>query len=85
MLLRITEERLGERTVMHVMGRLEGAGVEELNRACRAAQAPLHVELSGLLQADEVGLSLLRSLRDAGVELTGASPFVQILLEEKRP
>lgn len=80
MLLRIGEERLGEVTILHVMGRLGGEAVEELGRACRTAGRPLRLELSGVLHADEVGLSLLRSLRDSGAELTGASPFIQLLL-----
>ncbi len=81
MLLRITEERLGQVTVMHVMGRLAGEGVEELNRTCQMSGMPLRLDLAGLLHADEVGLSLLRSLRDSGAELTGASPFLELLLE----
>ncbi|HLN59025.1 MAG TPA: hypothetical protein VK416_10725 [Thermoanaerobaculia bacterium] len=80
MLLRINEERLGDTTVVHVAGRLVGAGVEELSRSCRTAIGPVRVELSGLLEADEVGLSLLRSLAESGVELAGVSPFIQLLL-----
>ena len=81
MLLRITEERLENTTVLHVMGRLEGPGVEELSRACRAAGTSLRLDLSALLHADEVGLALLGSLRDSGAELCGVSPFIQLLLE----
>ena len=84
MLLRIDEERLGEVTVMHVMGRLREGTVEELGRACREARGPIRLELSGLLHADEIGIRLLRSLRDSGTELTGASPFVQLLIEGRR-
>jgi hypothetical protein len=58
--------------------------VEELGRACREAGRPLTLELSGLLHADELGLCLLRSLRDSGASLTGASPFVELLLEGRR-
>jgi hypothetical protein len=84
MLLRIAEERLEEVTVMHVMGRLGGEAVAELSRACREAGGPVRLELSGLLSADEVGLCLLRSLRDSGTELIGASPFVQLLIEGRK-
>jgi hypothetical protein len=81
MLLRISAERLGEATVVHVAGRLVGEGVEELGRVCTAAPRPLRIELAGLLHADELGLSLLRSLRAAGAELNGVSPFIGLLLE----
>jgi anti-anti-sigma regulatory factor len=84
MVLRIAEERLGEAAIVRVMGRLGGAGVEELSRACREAGAPLRLDLSGLLHADEVGLALLRSLRDSGAELTSVSPFIQLLLDGRR-
>lgn len=84
MLLRISEERLKDSTVIHVAGRLEGDGVDELGRACRGLSGPIRLELSALLQADEVGLALLRSLRDAGVKLSGASPFIDLLLDSGR-
>lgn len=81
MLLRITEERVGECTVLHVAGRLVGPGAEELSRACRTVSGHIRVDLSALLHADEVGLALLHSLRDSGAELVGSSPFIQLLLE----
>ena len=66
---------------MHVAGRLVGAAVEELRRTCWAATGPVRVELTGLLDADEGGLSLLRILKESGTELAGASPFIQLLLD----
>lgn len=80
-MLRIAEERLGALTVVRVAGRLAGPGVEELERVCAASKRPLRIDLAELLQADELGISLLRSLRESGAELTGASPFVGLLLE----
>ena len=84
MLLRIAEERLGEFSVVHVAGRLVGEGVEELGRVCAASLRPLRIDLGGLLQADDLGLSLLRSLRESGVELTEVSPFISLLLDSRR-
>jgi len=84
MLLRIAEERLGDVTVVHVAGRLVGEGVGELDRVCAAAPRPLRIYLAELLQADEMGLSLLRSLRASGAELSGVSPFIRLLLEGGR-
>lgn len=83
MLLRISAERLGEVTVVHVAGRLLGEGVEELDRVCTASPRPLRIDLSGLLQADDLGLSLLRSLRTSGAELSDVSPFIHLLLDER--
>ncbi len=68
-MLRIAEERLGDLTVVRVAGRLGGAGVEELERVCAASLRPLRIDLAALLQADELGIALLRSLRGSGAEL----------------
>lgn len=80
-MLRIAEERLGPITIVRVAGRLAGPGVEELERVCAGSLRPLRIDLAELLQADELGIALLRSLRDSGAELTGVSPFVGLLLE----
>ena len=80
-MLRISEECLEGSTVVRVAGRLVGAGVEELERVCVASPRPLRIDLAEVLQADEIGLSLLRSLRESGVELSGGSPFIELLLE----
>jgi anti-anti-sigma regulatory factor len=87
-MLRISKTRREDVNVVQVVGRLDGEGVEELERECREAGGPLELDLSALLTADDVGLALLRSLRDSGAELTGASPFLQLLLKsskEERP
>ncbi len=84
-MLRISEECLEGSTVVHVAGRLVGKNVEELDRVCASKGKELSIELSGLMEADEVGLSLLRSLRDAGAVLTGVSPFMSLLLETRVP
>lgn len=84
MLLRIEQECLGETTVVHVVGRLVGAGVEELRRVCTASPRPLRIDLAELLQADEMGLALLRALRDSGAELMAVSPFIALLLRPDR-
>jgi ABC-type transporter Mla MlaB component len=81
--LRISEERLGEGAVVHVAGHLAGDGVGELGRVCATSTRPLRIDLAELLQADDVGLSLLRSLRESGAELAGMSPFISLLLEKR--
>ncbi len=83
-MLRISEEYVSGSKVVHVAGRLAGLGVGELSRVCEPGDASLHIDLSELLEADEVGLGLLRSLRKSGAELTGVSPFFQLLLEGRR-
>ncbi len=84
MLLRISEERRGDATRVRVEGHLQGDGVAELERTCRNVTGPVTLDLTALLTADEVGLSLLRSLRDAGAVVTGTSPFLRLLLNGSR-
>ncbi|MGH9365636.1 MAG: hypothetical protein ACRD1B_10305 [Thermoanaerobaculia bacterium] len=81
MTLKISSEHKAENTVVRVEGRLEGEGVAELDRVCRGAARPLHLELGSLLSLDEVGVGLLRSLVASGATVTGASPYIRLLLE----
>ena len=53
-----------------------------LRRECRAAGTAVRLDLSGLRSADRDGIEVLRSLAAEGAELTGASPYVQLLLEQ---
>lgn len=80
-MLRISRENLAGVAVVRVEGRLYGEGADELERECRDVGGSLRLDLTALLTADEVGLALLRSLRDSGAVFVGASPFIQLLLE----
>ena len=81
MTLKITDEK----TAVRVEGRLEGEGVAELDHVCRAAARPLRLELNALLNVDEVGLGLLRSLIASGATVSGASPYIRLLLDTELP
>lgn len=73
-----TEERDGRLTV-HVAGRLAANGIAELEEACGSA-AWVRLDLSQLLNADDEGTRLLSRMREAGVELFGTPPFVDLLI-----
>ena len=81
MTLRITDEPTADDTLVRIEGRLEGEGVVELDRLCRRAKKPLRLELGALLNVDDVGLGLLRSLIAAGATVSGASPYIRFLIE----
>lgn len=67
--------------VLRLEGWLEGDTVAELERVSREGSGPLRLDLSELRSADREGLAVLRALRAAGAALTGASPYIRLLLD----
>jgi len=65
---------------MRIDGRLGAHEANELLIACAAADQPLRLCLSGLRSLDDEGVRALQSLRADGVELVGASDYVEQLL-----
>jgi hypothetical protein len=71
-------------TSANVEGELVGPHVEELARlasAARAGSRTLVLDLTDVTFADHAGLILLRTLRDQGVALVGASGFINGLID----
>lgn len=83
--LRISTRRDGSREVVTVDGRLDADAVVELERMVAELSPPLCLDLVGLKSVDEVGLGVLRALLAHGVAVTGASPYVRLLLELEEP
>jgi hypothetical protein len=87
-MLRITEQPhpthaagAADRRAIVLEGRLVGPWVEELRRVVGGVKAGgVTLDLAALSFADLDGLTLLRSLRDAGVELANPSPFMAALV-----
>jgi hypothetical protein len=40
------------------------------------------IDISNLLFADDAGIDVIRTLGEKGAEVRGASPFVQLLLDD---
>jgi anti-anti-sigma regulatory factor len=78
----ITSE--GPETVVYVIGRLSGAAVAELRKACDPIEGVFLLDLSNLLLADDSGIDVIRKLCEKGTEVRGASPFIQLLLDNGR-
>jgi hypothetical protein len=78
--LRIFEEGDPPDAVVAIHGWLTEAELEELARVVAGKGPNLRIDLSQLMGADHGGLRALQKLREAGVPLTGASPFIQLLL-----
>jgi anti-anti-sigma regulatory factor len=72
----------GSQTVVHVAGRLSGDAVAELRKACDRIEGAFVLDLSNLRFADPVGIGAIRKLRGKGAQIQGASPFIQLLLDD---
>ena len=76
----ITSE--GPDTVVHIAGRLSGAAVAQLRKACDPIKGAFVLNLSNLLFADDAGIDTIWRLGETGAEVHGASPFIQLLLDD---
>lgn len=76
----ITSE--GPETVIHVVGRLSETTVAELKKACDPIEGTFVVDLSNLLFADDAGTDTILTLCEKGAKVRGASPFIQLLLDD---
>ena len=72
----------GSETVVSIAGRLSGTAVAQLKKACDPIEGPFVIDLSSLLLVDEEGINAIQALVDKGVQVKGASPFVQLLLDD---
>jgi len=82
MTLRIFEDANEREAVIALHGWLSVAEVGEVERVADAvADRPVRIDLEHLVGVDLAGLQALRRLRGLGARLTGASPFVELLLE----
>ena len=76
----ITSE--GPETVVHIAGRLSGVAVAQLRKACDPIKSAFVLDLSNLLFADDTGIDVIRAIVDKGAQVRGASPFIQLLLDD---
>ena len=73
-----TERR---RNVLRIMGRLRADDVPVLEERCSEIGPSDVLDLAELQSADAAGSQKLRELASEGVEIRGASPYVQLLIE----
>lgn len=76
----ITSE--GPQTVVSIAGRLAGDAIVQLREVCDPIEGAFALDLSNLLSADDAGIDAIRTLGEKGAVVRGASPFIQMLLDE---
>ena len=81
-MLRINQSPAIALTTIALEGKLMAAWLPELHQAVDTARAEgaVRLNLSGLSFIDPAGVETLRALHATGVDLTGASRFIQELL-----
>jgi hypothetical protein len=76
----ITSE--GPEAVVRIAGRLSGVAVAQLRSACDPITGGFVLDLSSLLYADDGGIDVIREIGEKGAQIRGASPFIQLLLDD---
>ncbi len=72
----------GPKTIVFLAGRLSGVSAAHLRKACDPIKSAFVLDLSNLLFADDGGIDIIRAIVDKGAQVRGASPFVQLLLDD---
>ncbi len=78
--IRIDIESEGPEPVLHVSGRLTGPAITQLSDVCEPIDGRFVLELSKLKFADDAGAELIRTLRERGAGIRGASYFIKMLI-----
>ncbi len=73
----------GSKTVVRVAGRLSSTAVAQLKKVCDPIEDPFVIDLSNLLFADDDGINAIRTIADQRAQIQGASPFVQLLIDNR--
>ena len=72
----------GDDTVVRVAGRLTGVATKELKDVCEPIKDNFVLDLSKLMFADDAGVDVIRTLRKKGAEISGASSFIMLLIND---
>jgi hypothetical protein len=85
--IRVTTIAQASGTFVKVAGWFKAEDVEEFVHLLEQLDGDTVLELSELQSADRAGVEVLRELIASGVQLRGASPYVDLLLkaEPNRP
>ena len=78
--IRIDMETEGPDVVLHVAGRLTGPAITQLSEACEPMEGRFVLDLSKLKFADDAGVEVIRTLRERGADIRGASSFIKLII-----
>ena len=81
MAIRIDVKTKGDEVVIYIAGRASGDAATELRNICERIEGIFVLNLSHLLYADDAGIEVIRAIGAQGMEIRGASPFIQLLVD----
>ena len=84
MTLQIVCVRADDEARVELHGRLSGPEIVEFRTACASLPPPVRIDLENLSGASADGILALREQRARGARLTGASPYIELLLSGPR-
>ena len=73
----------GDAVVIRVAGRLTGDAVTHLTQVGKSADGGVVLDLSKLMFADDAGVEVIRTLQKDGAEISGASSFIRLLINDE--
>ena len=81
--IRIDIEAEGPDVVLHVAGRLTGPAITQLVDVCEPVEGHVVLDLSKLKFTDDAGAEAIRTLREKGADVRGASSFIKLLINSE--
>ena len=78
--IRIDIESEGAEVILNVAGRLTGPAITQLSDVCESMESHYVLDLSKLMFADDAGAETIRTLREGGADIRGASSFIKLLI-----
>jgi hypothetical protein len=82
--LQIVRVRVAGEVRIELHGRLSGPEIAEFETTCASEDSPLRIDLQNLSGASADGILALKEQRARGAKLTGASPYIDLLLRGRR-
>ena len=78
--IRIDIEPEGPDVVLNVAGRLTGPAITQLMDVCEQVEGHVVLDLSKLRFTNDAGAEAIRTLRERGADVRGASSFIKLLI-----
>ena len=83
-MIHITTHHEPARTVVTIDGRLTAADFPEVRRARESISGAVALDLAGLDTCARDGIRLLQDWLDAGAQLDAATPFLRMVLQDRK-